>query len=115
TVINNDFARLQTWVFFRRLPEDLEEQPVRQLQDVCFVDAVHGLAFLALGPVKSETEEPPAGSLRDHLDAPYNAWNELMLGRGIQILGQFADDEQGDAAKPGRQPAQVLERPHRSK
>src|SRR5262249_4114942 len=98
-VVHDDFLRLQVREVLRRRPERLQEQAVRQLEDIRLVHAVDRAPAGRPGPLERKAEEPPTGRLGHDLDALHDTGNDLVLDGGVQVLGDFADDEQINVLK----------------
>src|SRR5262249_8244879 len=85
-VVHDHFLGLNLWVFLGRRAEALKAQAVGQFQNVGFVDAVERLAALLSGQVERKVEKPPARGRRHDLQTLYDAGDDFVLDRRVEVL-----------------------------
>src|SRR5439155_10663313 len=69
TVVHNNLTRLEFRKLARRPAECFQEQAVRELEDVGFVDTMDHSPPCRMGPLKCKAKEAQAGRLCHYFDA----------------------------------------------
>ena len=109
-VVDDVLAISDLGIFLRDVARAANEQAIRQLHDVGFVDGVNLLAVMLARILKGESGNAGGSFLGDDLQALHHAGHDFVLDAGIQSFGVLADDDQIDAGIARRNRGQIANR-----
>src|SRR4051794_22035603 len=114
-IVDDDVLRRQLGKFLGDGTERFQKQAIGELQNVGLMNASDRLAAAAFRPCESKAEKPLAGRLGDDLQALYDARDNLVLDRRVQVFRQFAENEEVHAGEAGFKAADILQGPNGGK
>jgi hypothetical protein len=132
-VVHDQVADADVRILIRDLARHGQEQAVRGLHDVRFVDGDHPPAAVAARVLEREPDHPLGAVARDQLDRDAHVLGEVQVGvplhplhqrigdgravveldAGVHVLGVLAYDHDIDVAVARRRTGIRLRRPHR--
>src|SRR5271157_2805826 len=111
SVVHNMLAVGDLGIVLGNVARAADEQPVRQLHDVGFVD---GVDFLAMHPPRifeGKLRNARGRLLGDDLQALDHAGNDLVLDAGVQPFGVLANDDEVHAGIARGYSREIADRP----